>query len=225
MTESISKWKALKWVILTTITLSGIIALIVTLFITAWYTEMRFAGTPFHGSPPAHVRNIAMVLGTVVGEWFTVWLWWFFFRKTASFSSLFQTRTNSPWTEFGIGVLVAGVLIFLATLMRPPIEPWPKLLIVLMSLSAGLSEEFLFRGFLISLIARAGWGWTMQILLSSLAFGLGHFYMGPWGIVWATFVGLLFAAITIRRGNVWVVVTAHFLVDLVVMLQLFSIRV
>lgn len=174
-----------------------------------------------HGSLPAQVRDIIIPLSTIIGEWFTVWLWWSFFRKTDSFSSLFQTRTKTPWTEFGVGVLACGLLVFLAGFMRPPVPHWSTLLIVLTSVTAGFCEEFLFRGFLISVISRAGLGWIAQILWSSVAFGAGHIYMGPWGIVWAIFVGLLFASITIRRRNVWAAVTAHILVDTCVLLQLF----
>jgi hypothetical protein len=112
--QTVTKRQLAKWMLLTPIALSGVIALIVTLSITAWFTERRFAGMPHHhGSLPAQVRDIIIPLSTIIGEWFTVWLWWSFFRKTDSFSSLFQTRTKTPWMEFGIGVLACGLLVFL----------------------------------------------------------------------------------------------------------------
>jgi len=221
--QSISKACLVKWLLLTPAALSGVIAVIVTLCITGWYTGMRLEGMPqHHGSIPAHVRNIILPTGTIVGEWFTVWLWCRIFRKTDTFASLFQTRTKRLWMELGIGFAAAAVLVCLATLLHAPAPQWSRPLIVLTALTAGFCEEFLFRGFLINIIRRAGLGWTAQILLSSAAFAVGLGYMGPWGIAWAGFVGLLFGSITVWRGNVWATVTAHALVDLCVMLRLFS---
>jgi membrane protease YdiL (CAAX protease family) len=219
--KTVSKGRLVTWLILTPITLFGIIGLAVTLFITAWYTERGFAGMPHPGSLPAPVRDMAIPTGTIIGEWLTVWLWWSFFKREESFPSLFQTRTKTPWMEMGIGVIAGGVLVFLAGFMRPPVPHWAGVFLVLSSITAGFCEEFLFRGFLISLIRRAGLGWVAQILLSVCAFGAGHVIAGPWGIAWAAFVGLVFGAITIRSGNVWAAVVAHVIVDICVLFRLF----
>lgn len=208
--------------ILTSVLVFGLVVVIVTLCITAWYFKMRLAGTPYHGSPPARVRQAAMVSGVVIGEWLTVWICWLCFRRAASFGSLFQTRTNSLWRDLGIGTVIAGFFIFLAALMRQDVEPMPVLYVILLSLTAGVCEELLFRGFLISLIASAGWGWMMKILLTCVAFGLGHIYMGLGSAAWAMLIGIGFAAVTLWRRNIWAAATAHFLIDLCVLLRLFS---
>ena len=82
------------------------------------------------------------------------------------------------------------------------------------SVSAGFCEEFLFRGFIIGLIARAGGGSQAQVLWSSLAFGLAHLMWGPVGMLFTVALGASSAIVTLWRGNVWAAVLAHTLLDL-----------
>ncbi|MGC4121092.1 MAG: CPBP family intramembrane metalloprotease [Myxococcales bacterium] len=49
----------------------------------------------------------------------------------------------------------------------------------LASLAPAFAEEFLFRGFAFGLLFRhARWGFIPAVLLSAVAFGIGHFYQG-----------------------------------------------
>jgi membrane protease YdiL (CAAX protease family) len=221
MIASITKWYAAKWVALTGITPMILIGLVVTLYIHSWYGAQRAAGIPHHGSLPGPVRDMGILWGVLIGEWSTVLLWWFFFRKSNSFSTLFQTRTNTPLRELAVGLIVAALAVSLIAVMgRPPTMNWPKLLCVPLSLTAGFCEEMLFRGFVILMIARAGAGSFAQVFWSALVFGVGHFFLGPWGMAWATFLGASLAAVTLWRGNIWSAVTAHSCIDLFVLLYL-----
>ena len=82
------------------------------------------------------------------------------------------------------------------------------------SVSAGFCEEFLFRGFLMLMIARAGGTPKAQIFWSSIAFGVGHILWGPVGAMFTAVLGLSFAVVTTMRGNVWAAVTAHTLLNI-----------
>ena len=82
-----------------------------------------------------------------------------------------------------------------------------------LSLTAGICEEFLFRGLLMGMLA-AAFGLWPAALLSSLVFGLAHAYQGPMGIVRTGAVGLVFALIVVLTGSLYVAILAHVAVDL-----------
>lgn len=82
-----------------------------------------------------------------------------------------------------------------------------------LSLTAGICEEFLYRGLLMTLLAAAFGMWT-AILLSSLVFGLGHAYQGPGGILRTSVVGLLLALVVALTGSLFVAMIAHVAIDL-----------
>src|SRR5215510_3396646 len=56
-------------------------------------------------------------------------------------------------------------------------------LFVVLSLTAGICEEFLFRGFVMAVLIRAGLATWLVVLLSSAMFGLAHAYQGKGGSV------------------------------------------
>ncbi len=81
-------------------------------------------------------------------------------------------------------------------------------------LVAGFGEEFVFRGYLMKRLANlfggGTSGWAGALLGQALLFGLGHFYLGPAGIVstalGAAFIGACFLA---SGRNLWPVVVLH----------------
>lgn len=84
---------------------------------------------------------------------------------------------------------------------------------IVLSLSAGICEELLYRGYLLHFLdAQVGLG--MAWLLSSLAFGFAHLYQGWRGIVSAAVTGLLLGLLAIGTGNLLLPIAVHILVDL-----------
>lgn len=79
--------------------------------------------------------------------------------------------------------------------------------------TAALTEEFLYRGFLLVQLTRwlhsADWGWA----LSSAAFGLAHAYQGVSGMARAAFLGALLAYPVLRLGSLYPSMAAHLLLD------------
>jgi uncharacterized protein len=79
--------------------------------------------------------------------------------------------------------------------------------------TAALAEEFLYRGYLLVIMARllhsAGWAWAV----SSAAFGLAHIYQRPLGAMRAAALGALLAWPVMRTGSLYPAITAHFLID------------
>ena len=86
--------------------------------------------------------------------------------------------------------------------------------------TAGLCEEFLYRGFLLAEVTAwfhsAVWG----VAISSIAFGFAHFYQGLNGMVRAGLLGALLAWPVVQTGSLYPSMTAHFLIDAVALLWL-----
>ncbi len=81
------------------------------------------------------------------------------------------------------------------------------------SVTAGVTEEILYRGFLIAYLS--GFMPTLPaILVSTAAFGLAHSYQGPVGIVRTFLVGLALAAMYVLSGSLLLPIIAHVLVDI-----------
>ena len=79
--------------------------------------------------------------------------------------------------------------------------------------TAALVEEFLYRGYLFTMVQHflhpTVWAWS----LSSVAFGLAHFYQRPSGMMRAAVLGALLAWPLVRTGSLYPSMMAHFLID------------
>ena len=53
------------------------------------------------------------------------------------------------------------------------------------------------------------------VLVSSVVFGLMHYYQGPSGVVSIGIMGLASAVFYVRRGRIWPLIVAHALYDAV----------
>jgi membrane protease YdiL (CAAX protease family) len=84
-----------------------------------------------------------------------------------------------------------------------------------LAVTAGLCEEFLYRGFAMAALTRVGlplWG---VVLLSSVLFGLAHLYQGRGGLVSTLVVGTVFGIARIAYDGLVPVMVWHFAVDAV----------
>lgn len=81
------------------------------------------------------------------------------------------------------------------------------------SLTAGVWEELLFRGFLVWYLT-ALLNIETAVVLSSLLFGLVHLYQGWTGVLRVAGVGLLLCALFLWTGSLWAPMLLHVLVDL-----------
>jgi hypothetical protein len=84
-----------------------------------------------------------------------------------------------------------------------------------LSVTAGLAEELVFRGFLIEFLG--GWCGNLwvAVVLSSILFGLLHGYQGLSGVLRTGFLGLGLAALYVWRDSLLPVMVAHFAYDVV----------
>ena len=84
-----------------------------------------------------------------------------------------------------------------------------------LAITAGLCEEFLYRGFAMAVLSRTGLPTGVVILLSSILFGLAHLYQGRAGFVSTMLLGILFGISRAALGSLVPVAAWHMGVDLV----------
>jgi len=82
-----------------------------------------------------------------------------------------------------------------------------------LSVTAGIVEEVVYRGFLLWYLTLYTPLWA-AVVLSSAAFGLGHSYQGVAGVIKTLVVGAAFAIMYVATGSVWLPIVAHIVVDL-----------
>jgi membrane protease YdiL (CAAX protease family) len=92
----------------------------------------------------------------------------------------------------------------------------------LVSVSAGVCEEILFRGFLIRYFQAGPYhlALALALVLSCLFFGTAHLYQGIVGVLQTTLMGLIFAALFLLTGSLVLPVLAHVATDLRLLLIL-----
>jgi len=182
-----------------------------------------------HGSPEQ--RFLLWILGGVIVEWaFVLGLWFVVRTRESSFKDLGVWRLGT-WSAWAMALLFAALSIasnlrFLPR-MHIPISyafmppGFHLLAALLLGITAGFCEEVLFRAFLMTEFANAGYGKLIQVLMPGVAFGLAHAgYLNqgllPWlGIMLPTaFLGMMWGiAYLLGRHSLLPLLVAHFLND------------
>jgi len=84
-----------------------------------------------------------------------------------------------------------------------------------LAVTAGVCEEFLYRGFSMAALTRAGLPVWLVVLLSSVLFGLAHLYQGRGGLLSTLVIGTVFGTARIAYDGLVPVMVWHFAVDAV----------
>jgi membrane protease YdiL (CAAX protease family) len=87
------------------------------------------------------------------------------------------------------------------------------LVFFLVSVTAGVWEELLYRGFLMGFLEPRA-GLVAALVFSSAIFGLGHMYQGWRGVLNTALVGLAFALLYALTKSLWWLMLAHALIDM-----------
>jgi uncharacterized protein len=154
----------------------------------------RFTASELGIAVPKGTRVIA---AAIIGTTAFAGLQWFNLRRMG--------RSSRPASKF---LKALGERIFPQTKLE-------QLPYFALALTAGICEEFLYRGFAMAAFLKAGlpvWG---SIVLSSSLFGLAHLYQGRGGFTGTLLLGILFAAARIGYDSLLPVVAWHTAVDLV----------
>ena len=79
--------------------------------------------------------------------------------------------------------------------------------------TAGLCEEFLFRGYLLWYFAHR-MPFALACVMQAAVFGLCHAYQGPRGMLLTALAGAFFTAVLLVAGSIWPAMLIHALMDL-----------
>jgi membrane protease YdiL (CAAX protease family) len=131
----------------------------------------------------------------------------------------------------GVALVVVCVLVvqLLATLRRPKVAEQVRAaaapltfilpstqrelrLFTWLGVTAGIVEELLVRGYMLWVVGSIVPTWV-AVVVTSIAFGIGHAYQGVSGIVKTTAVGLLFGWLYVLTGSIWVPMLVHAAID------------
>lgn len=93
--------------------------------------------------------------------------------------------------------------------------PFEFVLAGVLVIVVAITEELIFRGYLILRFTSATQSRWAALLLSSIVFSLGHGYEGTAGVVTVGFMGLFFAIVYLARGSLMAPIVMHFLQDFV----------
>ena len=187
-----------------------------------------FIPAAIHGSPEQ--RYMLWISGGLV-EWLFVIVLWFVLRsRGSSFKDLGVWRMGT-WPAWIVALSFAALSIAsnlrFFHLMHIPIVSafFPRGLhlvaALMMGVTAGFCEEVLYRAFLMTGFANAGYGKILQVLVPGLAFGLGHAgYLNQGFVAWlgimlpTAFLGMMWGiAYLLGRRSLVPVLVAHFLND------------
>jgi membrane protease YdiL (CAAX protease family) len=143
---------------------------------------------------PHHLRLLSI---TVLGAVLIVTLQWLNLRRMG--------RSVSP---------LRGPLQALAERILPQSE-MEMIPFFALAITAGLCEEFLYRGFGMAALSRTGLPTTLVLVVSSVLFGMAHLYQGRAGFVSTTFLGILLGISRTALGSLVPVAVWHTGVDVI----------
>ena len=121
-------------------------------------------------------------------------------------------------------VAVGGLLVYLGAvavhvnrfvLPVPPLGHWWTYpVLVGRAFEAGLLEEVVVVGYLVTRLRQIGWSEVSAIAASALLRGSYHLYQGWGGFLGNLAMGVLFAFVFSRTRRTWPIVIAHMLLDI-----------
>jgi membrane protease YdiL (CAAX protease family) len=185
--------------------------------------------SPFGWLAHPETRLAAFLIGATVGELAALGvLTWWLRRRGGNLRGLGLGKATT-WRGMALGLVVALGYSGLTAALNPTVGlhllqvSALKGLAVVAALVAGLVEETIFRGYLMTSLDQMGRGRVTQVLVSGAAFAVAHFYgfVSPAALLatfGATFVLGTALAITylVGKRSLTPVMVSHSLVDLVI---------
>jgi len=158
--------------------------------------------------------------------------WWLLSGNDLESLGLIPVADGWQWVAIGVGIFaILAQVIYLETVSRnidklaeikeqigelsnlAPQTRTEDRLFIMVSITAGVCEEILYRGLLLATLVSLAGTWP-AVVLTSLIFGLGHAYQGISGIAKTGLIGLVLALLTVFSGSLFIAIVLHAVVDL-----------
>ncbi len=133
---------------------------------------------------------------------------------------------QEPW-EYCAGLIVPAFFAFINVGRRNisqdylrkvsrviPVDASDWIWFVPAALTAGLCEEFLYRGYALTQISALTGSVYAGFVLSSVAFGIAHVYQGRLGVLGTMITGALYASVFLLTGSIVPCMIGHFVQDI-----------
>jgi len=89
---------------------------------------------------------------------------------------------------------------------------------VFVALTAGVTEEFIFRGYVLTRLIQIWKNPVIAIIVSSLLFSALHYrYHSLHELIFAFFIGVIFSVYYLKYQNIKAIMLVHFLIDIISM--------
>lgn len=212
-------------------TLTLLLIMIVVEPLTGIWAFQRLKQWIAEGRANARTRTYNRILVMQWGLTAALLAWWLADGRSLATLGLVPAANGWQWLAIGLGLVGTGFMIWqMFTVLRNPGElaklrekmgelsglapqaPREERLFGAVSLTAGICEEILYRGLLMTVLAAAIGTWP-AVVLSSLIFGLGHSYQGVGGIAKTALVGLVMALLTVFSGSLFIPMLLHTVID------------
>ncbi|UOB76819.1 CPBP family intramembrane metalloprotease [Bacillus sp. ZJS3] len=154
-------------------------------------------------------------------------------------SKYFENMNISLWIGVCIGLIVPLIILkknklfqkYTERQMSDASEMLPNnyretILWVFICITAGVTEELLFRSFMMNYLSQIFPALSIiwVPVISSIIFGLAHFYQGWKGIVGTTILGFMLGRVYVATGSIYPSIIIHMVIDLLVLVRLFILK-
>jgi len=166
--------------------------------------------------------KIKLFVFVIVSQWTLAALAWLTVYRLGGNLAALGEQWGEPKTTFSVLAVIAVIVLLLGIFNRGRVSKMPpqrlrpllerlKLVLptsaaerpvyVVLAVTAGICEEILFRGWLVSFLAVGLGSVGAGVVLSSLLFGAAHFYQGWKAVPGTAVLGLLFAGLFVMTGS------------------------
>lgn len=184
------------------------------------------------GKPAARLKAYRWI---IIMEWCvvaTLLATWFFMGRDTGSLRLIAGFSGWQWAAVAAGLAASIVMIVQAWAVRrnpdqladlrekskgllnlAPHTPDERRGFDLLSVTAGICEEIIYRGVLLAVLIPVAGTWP-AVAVCSIIFGLGHLYQGATGIVKTSLVGVVMALLVVFSGSLLPAMILHVVVDI-----------
>lgn len=207
--------------------------LVVVQPLLGWWRFRSYLGREPVVPTPRKLRFYGMI---VLTQWTLMLLCaWVLSRRHLNIAELGLLAPGPPWAwaaAVTLGVVLIGATFVAVRNLRKsardefpphlarmsrilPLLPIERAAFTPVALTAGICEETLYRGFLTYAFLQVTHSMPAALALGTLAFGFGHIYQGPRGVVSTALLGAFLASIYWGAGSLWPGIALHAAIDLV----------